>query len=84
MEPTLIGVKKFLKGHSGFFPPSCYDLRDIGRKRDQKFMIAFEARCSTTAMGIMPHRDVKQALELALSLDTPTPGNLTLLISVIA
>jgi hypothetical protein len=34
-------------------------------------MIAFEARCSTTAMGIMPHRDVNRALELALSLDIP-------------
>ncbi len=34
-------------------------------------MIAFEARCSTTAMGIMPHRDIKRALELALSLDIP-------------
>jgi hypothetical protein len=34
-------------------------------------MIAFEARCSTTAMGIMPHKDVEQALELALSLDIP-------------
>jgi hypothetical protein len=34
-------------------------------------MIAFEARCSTTAMGIMPHRDVARALELALSLDIP-------------
>jgi hypothetical protein len=34
-------------------------------------MIAFEARCSTTAMGIMPHRDVDRALELALSLDVP-------------
>ena len=34
-------------------------------------MVAFEAQCSTTAMGIMPHRDVEQALELALSLDIP-------------
>jgi len=34
-------------------------------------MIAFEARCSTTAMGIMPHKDVDRALELALSLDIP-------------
>jgi hypothetical protein len=34
-------------------------------------MIAFEARCSTTAMGIMPHRNVKRALELALSMDIP-------------
>jgi hypothetical protein len=34
-------------------------------------MIGFEARCSTTAMGIMPHRDVEQALELTLSLDIP-------------
>jgi hypothetical protein len=34
-------------------------------------MIAFEARCSTTAMGIMPHRNVDQALRLALSLDIP-------------
>jgi hypothetical protein len=34
-------------------------------------MIAFEARCGTTAMGIMPHRDVEQALKLALSLDIP-------------
>jgi hypothetical protein len=34
-------------------------------------MIAFEARCGTTAMGIMPHRDVDRALELALGLDIP-------------
>ena len=34
-------------------------------------MVAFEARCSTTAMGIMPHRDVDRALDLALSLDIP-------------
>ena len=34
-------------------------------------MIGFEARCSTTAMGIMPHRDLDRALELALSLDIP-------------
>ena len=25
--------------------------------------------CQTTAMGIMPHTDVKRAIELALSLD---------------
>lgn len=31
----------------------------------------FEARLGTTAMGIMPHRDVDQALELVLSLDIP-------------
>jgi len=61
----------FLKGYSRFFPPSCYDLGDIFERRDQEFMIAFEARCSTTAMGIMPHRDVDRALELALSLDIP-------------
>ncbi len=30
-----------------------------------------EARCRTTAMGIMPHTDVDRALELALSLDIP-------------
>jgi hypothetical protein len=34
-------------------------------------MITFEARCGTTAMGIMPHRDIERALELALSLDIP-------------
>jgi len=34
-------------------------------------MIGFEARCGTTAMGIMPHTDVERALELALSLDIP-------------
>jgi len=34
-------------------------------------MMAFEARCSTTAMGILPHRDVDRALALALSLDIP-------------
>jgi len=33
--------------------------------------MTFEARCSTVAMGIMPHKDVDQALELALSLDIP-------------
>ena len=33
--------------------------------------MAFEGRCSTTAMGIMPHRDVDRALELVLSLDIP-------------
>ena len=31
----------------------------------------FEAGCKTTAMGIMPHKDVGRALELALGLDIP-------------
>jgi len=31
----------------------------------------FEARCGTTAMGIMPHKDVDKALELVLGLDIP-------------
>ncbi len=30
-----------------------------------------EGNCQTTAMGIMPHTDVKRAIELALSLDIP-------------
>ena len=30
-----------------------------------------EARCRTTAMGIMPHTDIDKALELALTLDIP-------------
>jgi hypothetical protein len=34
-------------------------------------MAGFEARCGTTAMGIMPHTDVDRALELALGLDIP-------------
>jgi hypothetical protein len=34
-------------------------------------VLEFEARCSTTAMGIMPHRDVDRALQLALRLDIP-------------
>jgi len=34
-------------------------------------MTGFEARCGTTAMGIMPHTDVERALELALGLDIP-------------
>jgi len=33
--------------------------------------MTFEARCGTTAMGIMPHKDIDRALELALSLDIP-------------
>ncbi|NWF91785.1 MAG: hypothetical protein HXY46_02625 [Syntrophaceae bacterium] len=31
----------------------------------------FEAKCGTTAMGIMPHRDVDKALGLVLGLDIP-------------
>lgn len=31
----------------------------------------FEAACATTAMGIMPYKDVEKALALALSLDIP-------------
>ena len=31
----------------------------------------FQAGCKTTAMGIMPHTNVEQALKLALSLDIP-------------
>lgn len=31
----------------------------------------FEARCGTTAMGIMPHKDVDKALDLVLGLDIP-------------
>jgi hypothetical protein len=34
-------------------------------------MISFKAECSTTAMAIMPHKDVTKALGLALSLDIP-------------
>jgi len=34
-------------------------------------MVGFEARCGTTAMGIMPHTDIERALALALSLDIP-------------
>lgn len=30
-----------------------------------------EARCKTTAMGIMPHTTIEKALKLALSLDIP-------------
>ncbi|MBI2957960.1 MAG: hypothetical protein HYY32_03865 [Chloroflexi bacterium] len=33
--------------------------------------MTFNGDCATTAMGIMPHRDVARALELALSLDIP-------------
>ena len=33
--------------------------------------MTLEARCRTTAMGIMPHTDIEAALELALSLDIP-------------
>lgn len=31
----------------------------------------FEANCSTTAMGVMPHKDPKKALQLAFGLDIP-------------
>jgi hypothetical protein len=31
----------------------------------------FQASCGTTAMGIMPHKDVDKALDLALGLDIP-------------
>ena len=31
----------------------------------------FEAGCRTTAMGIMPHKDVEKAMKLVLSLDIP-------------
>lgn len=31
----------------------------------------FKAGCKTTAMGIMPHTDIEQALKLALSVDIP-------------
>lgn len=34
-------------------------------------MLEFRAPCATTAMGIMPHKDVEKALALALSLDIP-------------
>ena len=33
--------------------------------------MSLDARCKTTAMGTMPHRDIDKALELALSLDIP-------------
>ena len=35
------------------------------------FDMSLEARCRTTAMGIMPHTDIEKALKLALSLDIP-------------
>jgi hypothetical protein len=33
--------------------------------------LGFKGNCQTTAMGIMPHRDIENALELSLSLDIP-------------
>jgi hypothetical protein len=33
--------------------------------------LLFKANCKTTAMGIMPHRDVDRALQLTLRLDIP-------------
>jgi len=33
--------------------------------------MTFQAACGTTAMGIMPHKDVDKALDLALALDIP-------------
>ncbi len=33
--------------------------------------LCFAPNCRTTAMGIMPHRDIDRALEVALSLDIP-------------
>ncbi len=33
--------------------------------------MTFQAACGTTAMGIMPHKDVDKALDLALGLDIP-------------
>jgi len=33
--------------------------------------MTFQAKCGTTAMGIMPHQDVDKALTLALGLDIP-------------
>jgi len=33
--------------------------------------IEFHGNCQTTAMGIMPHKDVERALELALGFDIP-------------
>ena len=33
--------------------------------------LGFSPNCRTTAMGILPHRDIERALELALSLDIP-------------
>ena len=33
--------------------------------------LGFSPNCRTTAMGIMPHKDIERALEVALSLDIP-------------
>jgi hypothetical protein len=33
--------------------------------------VLFQANCRTTAMGIMPHRDIERAINLVLSLDVP-------------
>jgi hypothetical protein len=33
--------------------------------------VAFVANCGTTAMGIMPHRDLERAMDLVLELDIP-------------
>jgi hypothetical protein len=33
--------------------------------------LELEARCRTTAMGIMPHADIEKSLELALGMDIP-------------
>jgi hypothetical protein len=33
--------------------------------------MGFQGGCKTTAMGIMPHRDITKAIELSFSLDIP-------------
>jgi len=43
----------------------------VGKVSGKVSGLLFEAGCKTTAMGIMPHRDVEKALELALGLDIP-------------
>ncbi len=37
----------------------------------EREILLFQANCGTTAMGIMPHRDIDRALKLTLSLDIP-------------
>jgi len=45
--------------------------REINRGIGLMSSLGFTGNCQTTAMGIMPHRDVERALEVALSLDIP-------------
>ena len=54
-----------------FLPKNYKDVYDLSQRKGKEFKMPIPGNLLTTAMAMMPHTDVDQALKTALSMDIP-------------